>query len=68
MTFSGFASFETELPVILLAPGTNPILVDVHCGFHAYLDKYKSAVWEFYKPGAWVPHCTLCLDLRSAPV
>ena len=63
--FSHVDAFQTEQPVIFLAPETSPELFDAHRKFHDCFSKYGDDVWEYYKPKIWVPHCTLCMDLSQ---
>lgn len=63
--FSHVDAFQTEQPVIFLAPEITPELLDVHRKFHDSFSKYGDDVWEYYKPKVWVPHCTLCMDLSQ---
>lgn len=63
VVFTHVASFQTAEPVIFLAPEVSQKLLDVHLQFNDDFSKYNDAVWDYYRPQTWVPHCTLCMGL-----
>jgi len=38
--------------------------VDLHASFHRRFGPFGQAPWDHYRPGVWVPHCTLATDLE----
>jgi len=72
-----FAAETTPLPItlasvgffpqvaIFLAPTVTSALLDLQAGLHARLGRVGAAPWEHYRPGAWVPHCTLATDFMA---
>lgn len=63
VSLSMVGTFQTERPVIFLSPTGTSGLFALHQAFHDNFAKYAEAVWDYYRPGIWVPHCTLCMDL-----
>ncbi len=61
--FTNIDAFKTKRPVVFLAPEPSQKLADVQRQFHKYFSKYRDAVWQYYQPESWIPHCTLCMDL-----
>jgi 2'-5' RNA ligase len=49
---------------VFLAPTVTAELLDLHAGFHRRFGRLGGESWEHYRPGAWVPHCTLATDLE----
>ena len=49
---------------IFLAPTVTAELLDLHAGFHRRFGRLGRASWDHYRPGSWVPHCTLATDLE----
>ena len=43
-------------------------LLDLHSRFDAMFDRAGRTLWEYYRPGRWVPHCTLTIALDPAQV
>jgi 2'-5' RNA ligase len=42
-------------------------LVDLHEGLHRRLSTLQEGtIWDLYRPGGWVPHCTLAMDLDDS--
>lgn len=50
--------------VIFLAPPPGKELLALHKVIHDVLSNHTQGSWELYKPGNWVPHCTLANDLE----
>jgi 2'-5' RNA ligase len=48
---------------VFLAPTVTADLLELHAGFHRRLARFGAAPWAHYRPGVWVPHCTLAMDL-----
>ncbi len=70
------APFEVHLASIgLFADLTNVVFLGVvvtdallalHRRAHAALGAFSKSCWEYYLPGAWVPHVSLALDATDA--
>ena len=70
---AGWSAFPVALTHVGHFPGdegvlyygldTPPALVAPHAAFFAVLRRHASGVWEYYRPGLWVPHCTLAYGL-----
>jgi len=62
VTFASVGLFP-RVAVFLAATATADLL-DLHAGFHSRFFQLGQAPWEHYRPGVWVPHCTLAIDLE----
>jgi len=51
--------------VIFLAPTVTAELLDVHRGFHTHLGSLAPSCLDQYRPGIWVPHITLALNIAQ---
>src|SRR6266850_6044282 len=72
-----FAAETTPLPIslasvgffpqtaVFLAPTVTSALLDLQASLHARFSRVGTAAWEHYRPGTWVPHCTLAMDLTT---
>jgi 2'-5' RNA ligase len=60
--------FATEASVVFLAPTVTSELLRFHKGFHDFFKENDNAAWDYYRPGKWVPHCTLAMDLTNEMV
>jgi len=56
-------AFPGEHGVVYLTPGVTPELLALHAGFHTVLDRMGIPSVREYRPGDWVPHCTVAMDL-----
>ncbi len=66
--FGAAATFPTTEGVIYLAPDASARLQAVHAAFHTRLAAHDSPGHPYYRPGAWVPHCTVATDVPQAQV
>ena len=57
-------SFLTDEGVLYFAPVVTEELLIYHKEFFSLLKSYNIDSNDYYKPGAWVPHCTLDLNLN----
>ena len=48
---------------VFLAPVVTAQLIDLHAGVHRRLGGMGGGALDHYRPGVWVPHCTLASDL-----
>jgi len=49
---------------VFLAPTVTGELLDLHADIHRRFGRLGGGSWDHYRPGAWVPHCTLATDLE----
>ena len=49
---------------VFLAPTVTAELLELHASFHRRFGPLGQAPWDHYRPGVWVPHCTLATDLE----
>lgn len=47
---------------VFLAPSVSTRLLAEHDRFHRMLNEYNIYAHEYYRPGNWVPHCTVALN------
>ena len=59
VTLSSVGSFPGDEGVVFLAPVVTRELLDLHARWHEHFTRWREAVWPYYLPGAWVPHCTM---------
>jgi len=63
LTFTAVRTFGAEVVYLALAP--SPRLVDLQARVQARIGALGRRGWPHYAPAAWVPHCTLAMDLGS---
>ena len=56
--------FTTPEPVLFAAPLVTKEILNFHKNLQVRLSGNGKNPWELYKPGKWVPHCTLALDFK----
>ena len=61
-------TFPTAKGVVFLAPVVTQELLSVHSRFHSLLRERGIDSVEYYRPGKWVPHCTVAIDLAPDKV
>ncbi|MBI3948251.1 MAG: 2'-5' RNA ligase family protein [Armatimonadetes bacterium] len=66
LLFSSVGAFPTQEGVVFLAPVVTPGLLEVHRRFHGQLQEAGIRSLEHYRPGRWVPHCTVATNLAPA--
>ena len=62
--FTHLGLFTNPEPVIFAAPLVTKELLDFHNELQIRLAGDGKNSWELYKPGKWVPHCTLALGYK----
>ena len=63
VSFTHVAAVGAEVVYLALAPSAP--LADLQAYVDARLAPLGRARWPHYAPGAWVPHCTVAMDLGS---
>lgn len=58
--------FADATNVVFLGVVVTEALLALHRRAHAALDAFRESCWEYYLPGAWVPHVSLALDATEA--
>ena len=66
LAFAG--TFPTAEGVVFLAPVVTQELLALHSRFHSVLRERGIDSVEYYRPGNWVPHCTVAIDLAPDQV
>jgi 2'-5' RNA ligase len=56
-------TFPTGEGVVFLAPVVTQELLAAHSRFHRFLQDRGVDCVEYYRPGKWVPHCTVAMDV-----
>jgi 2'-5' RNA ligase len=62
MALSAVGSFPGDTGVIFVAPAMSPELLEMHESVYAALCAAGLHVEDYYVPGKWVPHCTVCMN------
>ena len=62
------ATFGTAEGVVFLGAVATPALVELHGRFFPLFERAARAPWAHYRPGAWVPHCTVGSGLDAPQV
>ena len=63
LRFSKLAFFETPELVFWAAPDTSKHLLHAHSAIHELID--PGLCRSHYRPGIWVPHCTLAIQVSA---
>lgn len=64
VTFDGIRSFDTSPMVLWASPRDTTLLKALHAAIHEIVD--PSLCREHYRPGTWIPHCTLGTRIGNA--
>ncbi len=59
LRLSAIGAFPSDEGVIFLAPTPTADLLDLHSRFHAMVVEHAIPADPLYRPGQWVPHCTI---------
>lgn len=51
--------FPGDQAIVFFAPVVTAELLDLHARLHGQFREAGEAEWPYYRPGRWVPHCTL---------
>ncbi|MCA8916919.1 MAG: 2'-5' RNA ligase family protein [Planctomycetes bacterium] len=60
---SSLGLFPSAETVMFLAPVVDQELLDVHRVVTERVAEFSDTPWKLYRPGRWVPHCSLALRL-----
>jgi len=60
--------FPADPPLLVLAVAPSPELVALHARVDAALAAAGVDVWPHYRPGTWLPHCTLSMGVPAEVV
>ena len=64
LRFTKLSHFKRPQLVFWAAPEPSKSLRDAHAAIHGLID--PSLCREHYRPGAWVPHCTLATQVSDS--
>lgn len=62
---AALSAFASRQGVLYLAPVPTPALLELHSLFHELLNGAGLESRPLYRPGEWIPHCTLEVGLSS---
>ncbi|UGT43169.1 2'-5' RNA ligase family protein [Nocardia yamanashiensis] len=65
LTMPVLGAFPGEAAVLFLGVTSNAALLNAHAALHAAIASGSAGLWDHYRPGNWVPHCTLAMDLNG---
>ncbi len=68
VTFSSIATFGPESGTVFLGPVFTRELIVVHNQLYRIFNEVKDLSEGLYRPGSWVPHCSLTLGLKPEEV
>lgn len=68
INFAAIGTFPTIDGVVFVQPVVTSDLLEFHRRFHAMLTDTGAVSSEYYRPGRWVPHCTVAQGLARAEV
>ena len=66
--FGAVGTFPTEQGVVYLAPIVTSELLRLHQELDVRLASLGLSSHEYYRPGNWIPHCTVAINLPQANV
>jgi 2'-5' RNA ligase len=64
--FSSVGAFPTDEGVAFLSPTPTSQLLSLHRRFYSALSVFQESSHDYYRPGNWVPHCTVAIHLPEA--
>lgn len=68
VTFSSIATFGAKSGTVFLGPVFTPSLIIVHDQLYRIFKEMKDFSEGLYRPGSWVPHCSLTIGLPPEKV
>jgi 2'-5' RNA ligase len=63
LTFTRLCFFDSDPLVLWADPSPSPALAEAYSAIHACIDPAKCH--PHYRPGAWIPHCTLGTQIKE---
>ncbi len=63
VTFTAVGGFQGAGGVVFALPTPTEALLRTHAEVHALLAERGLQAHEYYRPGRWVPHCTLAMEV-----
>lgn len=64
----GFFPSDSEQGVVFLAPTITMDLLKFYRKFYDYFTDFIDEQVKYYLPNAWIPHCTIVLNISQAKV
>jgi 2'-5' RNA ligase len=61
LQLSSVGAFVSPETVVFLGVTPTAAMLELNRRVHARLDVARVAAWPLYRPGIWVPHCTLAM-------
>ena len=58
-TLSSIGAFPTSEGAVFYGVTVTDALLDLHREFFRIFEPRAGGAWSYYRPGIWVPHCTL---------
>jgi 2'-5' RNA ligase len=58
-------SFPGTENVVYVAPVVTPALLSIHAAYHAQVAALGLECGAYYRPGHWVPHCTVAMGIDA---
>lgn len=63
VSLGAVGAFPSTEGVVYIAPVVTRELLDLHARFHRRLGELGLVSGAYYRPGHWIPHCTVGLEL-----
>jgi 2'-5' RNA ligase len=57
--------FPGKQAVVLLGATVTAELLSAHAAIHCGIEQGSEDIWELYRPGSWVPHCSLAMGVEA---
>jgi 2'-5' RNA ligase len=68
VALASVATFATAEGVVFLGVAATRALLELHTRFYPAFERAAREPWSYYRPGIWVPHCTVAYGLAPAEV
>lgn len=65
-SFSSVGTFPGNEGIVFLSPSPSKELLETHQLLHSILENHGVAADDLYRPGSWVPHCTVAHELTNS--
>jgi len=63
---SAVGTFPGDTGIVFLSPVVTPELLALHERLHKRLDAAGTPSMDYYRPGRWIPHCSVALDVPDS--